>query len=899
MPTDERHRRSAARGDRGPEGARIRDLPADAPWRLWGPYQSGRQWGTVREDYSANGDAWNYLPFDQAHSRAYRWGEDGIGGLCDAHGFLHLAVALWNERDDRLKERWFGLANGQGNHGEDVKEYWWALDATPTHSWGQLLYRYPQAAFPYARLVEENARRGRDEREFELADTGVLDQNRFFDVTITHAKASPDDVLLSVTAVNQGPDPAPLHLVPQLWFRNTWAWGRDDRRPGIELVRADADGVVIAAHHDFLGDYRLEASGSPRVLFCDNETDAVGLFGPGAPNASDHPTNGVGEAIVHGDDSRTNPANRGTKVGLDYRFAAVAPGESVTVALRLRASTHTGPAFGDGYSRVLDARRSEADAFYAGVIPAGTSADDALTARRAFAGLLWGKQVYRYTVADWLDGDPSQPPPPPERLAPPPGGRNTDWRHLELADVISMPDKWEYPWFAAWDLAFHAVALAHVDPALAKEQLLLLCREWAQHPSGQLPAYEWSFSDVNPPVQAWASWLVYLIDGASDLTFLARVVSKLLLNLGWWMNVKDDNGSDLFGGGFLGMDNISVFDRSRDVPPGHSLEQSDATSWVAFAFLGMLRMTEELARHDPGWKELPTTFLERFLSIAEASEAFGSAGVNLWDEDDGFYYDLLVDGAGHAEPIRVRSFVGLVPLLAVAVTPAWVDELDWYTRRRDWLEVHRRDLLERRVIVHAEHGREGALGLVPPERYARILRRVLDEAEFLSPHGIRSLSAAYRDSTSVRVGGQELSIQYAPGESDSGLFGGNSNWRGPVWLPVNVLLVDAMRTYAEGAGNNLQVELPTGSGRRVSLDAAADDLAARLVGLFRPGPDGRRPSQPRDHADNPLWNAHPTFSEYFHGDTGEGLGASHQTGWSALVAHLICTWRARSGPLRQ
>ncbi len=506
MPTDERHRRSAAQGDRGPEGERVRDLPADAPWRLWGPYQSGRQWGTVREDYSANGDAWNYLPFDQAHARAYRWGEDGIGGLCDAHGFLHLAVALWNERDDRLKERWFGLANEQGNHGEDVKEYWWALDATPTHSWGQLLYRYPQAAFPYAQLVEENARRGRDEREFELADTGVLDQNRFFDVTITHAKASPDDVLLSVTAVNHGPDPAPLHLVPQLWFRNTWAWGRDDRRPTLELARADADGVTIAAHHDFLGDYQLEASGSPRVLFCDNETDAIGLFGPGAHYASDHPTNGVGEAIVHGDDSKLNPANRGTKVGLDYRFAAVAPGESVTVTLRLRASTHTGPAFGD-YSQVLDARRSEADAFYAGVIPSGTSSDDTLTARRAFAGLLWGKQVYRYTVADWLDGDPSQPQPPPERLAAQPQGRNTDWRHLELADVISMPDEWEYPWFAAWDLAFHAVTLAHVDPALAKEQLLLLCREWAQHPSGQLPAYEWSFSDVNPPVQAGrAGW---------------------------------------------------------------------------------------------------------------------------------------------------------------------------------------------------------------------------------------------------------------------------------------------------------------------------------------------------------------------------------------------------------
>lgn len=890
MSTDESHRSSVNPSDRGPEGGRVQDLPADAPWRLWGPYQSGRQWGTVREDYSPDGDAWDYLPFDQAHARAYRWGEDGIGGVCDAHGFLHLSLALWNERDDRLKERWFGLTNSQGNHGEDVKEYWWALDATPTHSWGQLLYRYPQAAFPYEQLLAENARRGRDEREFELADTGVLAENRFFDVTITQAKASPDDVLLSVTAVNRGPDPAPLHLIPQLWFRNTWVWGRDDRRPTIELVRADEAGVSIAAHHDFLGDYRLEAAGSPRVLFCDNETDAVGLFGAGARNASDYPTNAVNDAIVRGDDAKANPGRRGTKVGLDYRFDAVGPGESVTITLRLRSTAHDEPPFGD-YTQMLDTRKSEADAFYAGVIPPATSSEDALIARRAFAGLLWGKQVYRYSVTEWLEGDPSQPPAPPERRAPQPSGRNTDWAHLELADVISMPDEWEYPWFAAWDLAFHTVTLAHVDPALAKDQLLLLCREWAQHPTGQLPAYEWSFSDVNPPVHAWAAWMVYLIDGARDTAFLGRMVSKLLLNLGWWTNVKDDNGSNLFGGGFLGMDNISVFDRSRDVPAGHRLEQSDATSWVAFAFLQMWRIAQELARHDPGWSELPTTFLERFLSIAEASEAFGSAAVSLWDDTDGFYYDLLVDNQGHAEPVRVRSYVGLVPLLAVAITPDWVDELDWYVRRRGWLEEHRQDLLERRVIVHPGPGRDGALCLVPPERYGRVLERLLDTTEFLSPCGIRSLSAAYRDSTRVRVGQQELSIQYAPAESESALFGGNSNWRGPIWMPINVLLVDAMRTYSEGAGNDLEVELPTGSGHKVTLNDAADDLADRLIGLFRTGADGRRPSQPHDHPDDPLWNDHPTFSEYFHGDTGEGLGASHQTGWSSLVAHLICTSR--------
>ena len=891
MATDDSEPGSAPTG-RGPEGERVADLPWDAPWRLWGPYQSGRQWGTVREDYSADGNAWDYLPFDQAHARAYRWGEDGIGGLCDTHGFLHLSLALWNEHDDRLKERWFGLTNGQGNHGEDVKEYWWPLDATPTHSWGQLLYRYPQAAFPYAQLVSENARRGRDEREYELADTGVLAENRFFDVTITHAKAAPDDVLLTVTAVNQGPDPAPLHLVPQLWFRNTWAWGRDDRTPTLELVDASAgEGVRIGAHHSFLGDYVLDAAGSPRVLFCDNETDAVGLFGDGAHNASAYPKNGPNEAIVRGDFSKINPGNRGTKVALDYRFDAVAPGESVTVTLRLRAATYESLPFDDSYDGILRTRRAEADAFYDGVIPAGTSVDDTLTARRAFAGLLWGKQVYRYSVSEWLEGDPSQPPAPPQRLAPEPAGRNTDWLHLELADVISMPDEWEYPWFAAWDLAFHAVTLAHVDPALAKAQLLLLCREWSQHPSGQLPAYEWSFSDVNPPVHAWASWMVYVIDGSRDRAFLARMVSKLLLNLGWWTNIKDDHGTDLFGGGFLGMDNISVFDRSRDVPPGHHLEQSDATSWVAFAFLCMLRMTQELARNDPGWSELPTTFLERFLSIAEASEAFGCSGISLWDDEDGFYYDLLLDDEGHPEPVRVRSFVGLVPLLAVTVTPRWVDQLDSYVQRRGWLEAHRQDLLADRVIVHPEGGHEGGMALVPPDRYARVLQRVLDTAEFLSPYGIRSLSAAYRDTTTIQVGEHELPLRYAPGESDSGLFGGNSNWRGPVWMPVNVLLVEAMRTYSPCAGDGIEVELPTGSGNRVGLSAAADDLTERLIGLFRTGPGGRRPSQPHDHPDDPLWNAHPTFSEYFHGDTGEGLGASHQTGWTSLVAHLICTRR--------
>lgn len=876
------------RSARGPEGERIRDLAIDDPWRLWGPYQSGREWGTVREDYSPDGDAWDYLPFDQAHRRAYRWGEDGIGGLCDAHGFLHLAIALWNGNDDRLKERWFGLTNAQGNHGEDVKEYWWALDATPTHSWGRLLYRYPQAAFPYDELVAENARRGRGEPEFELSDTGVLDEDRFFDITITHAKAAADDIVVTVTAVNRGPEPAPLHLVPQLWFRNTWAWGRDDRRPSLELSAADSGTVSVVARHGFLGEYTLIAGGSPRPLFCDNETNAVALFGADATNRSPYPVDGVNAAVVHGDDALVNPAARGTKVGLHYDLGEVPAGAQVSLTLRLRAAVHRGDPFAD-VDAVLAARAAEADAFYAGVIPADTSSTDALIARRAFAGLLWGKQVYRYAVAEWLAGDPGQPEPPPQRRAREPRARNTAWTHLELADVISMPDDWEYPWFAAWDLAFHAVTLAHLDPEFAKHQLLLLCREWAMHPSGQLPAYEWSFSDVNPPVQGWATWLVYQIDGARDRVFLSRMVTKLLINLGWWTNIKDPNGNDLFGGGFLGMDNISVLDRSGDVPGGYRMEQSDATSWVAFAFLSMLRIAQELARHDAGWSELPITFLERFLSIADSLDEFGTSRTSLWDEDDGFYYDVLVDVAGEATALKIRSYVGLVPLLGVALTPDWITELAGFMQRRGWLEQNRADLLERRVVIHSDREHRGALTLVPPDRYVRILARVLDEDEFLSPHGVRSLSAAYRHVATVQIGPREFTIGYRPAESDTALFGGNSNWRGPVWLPINTLLIEALRTYADGAGQHVQVEFPTGSGHSIDLDSAADEITERVIGLFRPGPDGRRPSQPADHPRGPLWDAHPTFSEYFNGDTGAGLGASHQTGWSALVAHLICS----------
>ena len=899
---------TAGNGPRSAEHARLAESPRDDdPWRLWGPYVSSRQWGTVREDYSADGNAWSSFPFDHAGARAYRWGEDGLAGLCDRFGFLNLAVGLWNGRDERLKERLFGLTNQEGNHGEDVKEYWWPLDATPTHSHARWRYRYPQDAYPYEPLRQENSRRSREEPEYELLDTGILDGDRFFDVTVTHAKAGPDDICVVIEAVNHGPEPAPLHLVPQLWFHNTWAWGLDDREPLLaDLDRAtpaDAAGVehdspwgyrLVEATHDWLGRYRCAAQegprGLPEVLVCDNETDAERLFGAGATNRSRYPKNGVERAIVAGDRSALNPAGTGTKAAFHYDLGEIAPGESVTVRLRLFGGAGSQVPFGQSFDAVVADRAREADEFYAQVIPADRPEPERYVARRAFAGLLWGKQLYRYDVSEWLTGDPAGPTPPDSRLAPEAwGGRNTAWRHLRLADVISMPDEWEYPWFASWDLAFHAVALSLVDPAFAKSQLLLMCREWAQHPNGQLPAYEWSFSDVNPPVHAWAAWQVYQHEGRLDEDFLTRIATKLLTNFTWWVNRKDAEGSDLFEGGFLGMDNISLFDRSRDVPPGWRLEQSDATSWMAFFSLSLLRISQELARNHAAWDDVATMCLERFLAIAEAMHHDRSSGIRLWDDADGFYYDVLTSPDGVSQPIAVRSLVGIVPLLAVAISPSWVPrELPDFTQRRQWLERHRPELTAGLIHRGDDSAETLTLSLVDPDSYETVLTRVLDEGEFLSPHGIRSLSAVYRQAYSVNLGGRDLSIQYTPGESDTGLFGGNSNWRGPVWFPLNALIVDAIRTFGAGAGAEMQVEMPTGSGRRVSLSQVADDIERRLVDLFLPGPTGRRPGDPRDHGSGPLWSPHPVFSEYFHGDTGVGLGASHQTGWTAVVAHLIC-----------
>jgi hypothetical protein len=882
---------------RSVEHDRLAESPnASSPWRLWGPYLAGRQWGTVREDYSADGDAWSYFPFEQSHARAYRWGEDGLGGICDRFGFLNFSLALWNGRDPILKERAFGLTNGQGNHGEDVKEHWWPLDSTPTHSWMKWLYRYPQAEYPYAQLREENAKRGKADREYELSDTGVLAEDRFFDVVVNYAKAAPDDICITIEATNHGPDAAPLHLLPHVWFRNTWAWGRDPRKPVLRRLdppRLAASHVhAVACEHSFLGRYILAAEGAATVLVCDNETNEQALFGTDrSANASAYTKDGINNRVVHNDLDAVNPEAVGTKAAIWYSFDAVQPGQTVKLKLRLSPNMPDEFTFGPAFDAVMSDREDDADSFYDAVIPATVDNEGTVIARRAFAGLLWNKQLYRYSVDQWLEGDPAFPAPDPERSAR--GARNESWPNLALADVISMPDEWEYPWFAAWDLAFHCVSLAYIDPTFAKEQLVLLCREWAMHPNGQLPAYEWSFSDVNPPVHAWAALMVYEIDGRRDSDFLIRIFTKLLLNFSWWVNRKDADGSNLFEGGFLGMDNIGLFDRSANLPPGYRLEESDATSWMAFYCLSMLEIAVVLARIDPVWDDIATKFLEHFFAIAHAIRTFGPGDVSLWDDEDGFFYDVLVEPDGNWQRLRVRSMAGLLPVLAVAHAPSWVgDELPDFTARLRWLQLRRPELLDG-LLAQAGQGEQPGnqlLSLLDVAGLRRILVRMFDEQEFLSPHGVRSLSAAYRTSYTQEINGEIRTIDYEPGESQSDLFGGNSNWRGPIWFPVNVLLADALRTYASYLGQDELFEVPTGSGQKVTLTAAADLIDQRLVDLFRAGPDGRRPSNGYriEASPGPLWSEHLTFSEYFHGDTGEGLGASHQTGWTALVAHLLC-----------
>jgi len=857
-------------------------------WKRWGPYLPERQWGTVREDYSPDGTCWDSFPHDHARSRAYRWGEDGLLGFTDRECRLCFSVALWNGRDPILKERLFGLTGPEGNHGEDVKECYYYLDSTPTHSFAKALYKYPQAAYPYDQLVAENRRRGRNDPEFELIDTGVFNENRYFDVAMEYAKAGPDDTLMLISVTNRGPEKAPITVLPQFWFRNTWSWGCKHEgcwaKPRLML---QDDGSALA-DHPTLGKFRCFAESTaklkPEPLFTENETNAQRLFN--APNAGFFVKDAFHDYIVDGKEAAVNPRRVGTKMAFAYRLDVPA-GKTIQLRLRLSADADA-PAkpFAD-FDATFELRRREAEDYYAAHIPAQLSADEKRVVRQAYAGLLWSKQFYHYVVKDWLDGDPDQPPPPESRKS----GRNSDWRHLFNRDVISIPDKWEYPWYAAWDLAFHMIPFARIDPAFTKEQLVLFLREWYMHPNGQLPAYEFAFGDVNPPVHAWACWRVYKMTaprGKRDRLFLSRVFQKLLINFTWWVNRKDVKGKHLFSGGFLGLDNIGVFDRSKPLPNGHRLEQADGTAWMAFYCLTMFSMALELARENAATEDIASKFFEHFVSIVDAMNSIGGGG--LWDETDGFYYDQL-HADGRSERLRVRSLVGLIPLIAVEVLePDVIDKMPGFKKRLHWFLENRADLASN--ISYMEDGGAGRRLLAIPsrERLERVLRRMFDEDEFLSPHGLRSVSKYHQDHPFIlHADGQEQRVDYVAAESTTGLFGGNSNWRGPVWFPINYLLIEALERYHHFYGDSLKVEFPTGSGKPVNLAEAARLLAARLNSIFLADAQGRRPvhgSDPR-YANDPAWKDLVLFYEYFDGENGRGVGASHQTGWTALVARCI------------
>jgi hypothetical protein len=874
------------------EGNRLDRARLGAPWRRWGPYVSDRQWGTVREDYSPYGTAWEYFPHDHARSRAYRWGEDGLAGWGDSHLYLCLGLALWNGNDPILKERLFGLTNAEGNHGEDVKELYYYLDGVPSHCYMRMLYKYPHRAFPYARLVEENGRRGQNEPEFELIDTGIFDEDRYFDVTVEYAKGDTDDILMRVTVDNRGPEAAPLHVIPQLWARNTWSWVAGVAKP---VLAAEDDGAVHVAHPN-LTPMRLRCDGEPELLFCDNETNARRLFGV---DAAGFFKDAINNFIVGGDATAVNPARSGTKVAAHYQTTVPGGGQA---QFRLRLSV-AGGGFED-FATIFRGRREEADEFYE-ALQHGIDDDEARRIQRqAFAGMLWSKQHYRLDVREWLRGDPLQPPPPASRLT----GRNSDWRHLNNSDVIAMPDKWEYPWYAAWDLAFHCVTLATIDPDFAKDQLVLLTREWYMHPNGQLPAYEWAFGDVNPPVHAWAAWRVYEIDresrgGAGDTAFLERVFHKLMLNFTWWVNRKDADGRNMFQGGFLGLDNIGIFDRSAPLPTGGHIDQSDGTAWMAMYTLNLMRIALELAVWDHVYEDIATKFFEHFLLIAEAMTNIGGEGIGLWDETDEFYYDVLEMPGGRSVPLRVRSLVGLIPLFAVEVLDSsMIAQLPGFSERLHWFLDHRPELaaLVSRWMVQGEDERH-LLSLLRGHRMKCLLRRMLDETEFLSDYGVRSISKYHEKHPFVfEHGGGRFSIGYVPGESTTGTFGGNSNWRGPIWMPVNYLLVESLRRFHSYYGDDFKVECPVGSGRLLTLSEVADELARRLARIFRADADGRRPvfgGNPRYAT--PAYRDMLLFYEYFHGDTGRGCGAAHQTGWTALVALLLMPGRQTAEAMHQ
>ena len=854
-------------------------------WRRWGPYLSERQWGTVREDYSPYGTAWDYLTHDQARSRAYRWGEDGIAGFSDNRQLLCLSLALWNGCDPILKERLFGLTNQEGNHGEDVKELYYYLDASPSYAYARMLYKLQQAAYPYQWLIEENARRrGSAAMEFELIDTGVFDEDRYFDVEIEYAKADIDDLLMRITIHNRGPEQASIHVLPQVWFRNTWSWA-----PSSKPSLRDQGGGLLLAQHEALGTYSIAFEAADRLLFCDNETNFRRLFG--ASSAAGYCKDAFHEYVVRGRSDAMNPAGEGTKAaGLHLRV--VPAGGSVVVRARLRTGSDQGDGF-VGFDNIFSRRVAEADAFYAVLQKDIADEDMRRIQHQAFAGMLWSKQFYYFGVAEWLDGDPLQPPPPASRKQ----GRNSDWRHLLAGDIISMPDKWEYPWFAAWDLAFHCVTLSLIDPDFAKSQLLLLCEVRLMHPNGELPAYEWAFGDVNPPVHAWAAMRVFENDrnqrgGIGDLDFLERIFHKLLLNFTWWVNRKDPQGLNIFEGGFLGLDNIGVFDRSRPLPTGGFIEQSDGTAWMAMFCLNMLRVSLELSKRDPVYEDMTIKFLDHFLHIARAMTDMGNEGIGLWDDQDNFFYDVLCMPSGDKIPLRLRSMVGLIPLFAVGIVePDVIAKLpDLWSKIESYRQ--RRPELAGLVSRWNEQGVQGRrlFSLARVFRMTKMLRRMLDEEEFLSPFGVRALSRSYLDRPyDFEYDGVHYRVSYEPGESTDALFGGNSNWRGPVWMPVNYMLIENLRRFYQFYGDGLTVECPTGSGTMMTLNQVADELCRRLLSIFLRGPDGRRPvfGNYEKFQVDPQFKDYILFHEYFHGDNGRGCGASHQTGWTGLIANLI------------
>jgi len=863
-------------------------------WKNWGPYLSERAWGTVREDYSERGEAWVYFPHEHARSRVYRWNEDGLAGICDRYQLLCFALALWNGHDPILKERLFGLTGPQGNHGEDVKEYYYYLDSTPTHSYLKMLYKYPQAEFPYAGLVAENARRGRSDPEYELLDTGIFDYDRYFDVFVEYAKASENDILVRISVVNRGPHAAECHVLPTLWYRNTWSWGYEagpmgdaPGKPSIVQVSGPEGILAVEAQHPRAGKHYLHAEEASDLLFTENETNVQRLWALG--NATPYVKDSFHRYVVHGETGAVNPACVGTKVAARYQ-RHVAAGSTWVIRLRLSDTPHDAPFH--SFGQLFATRLAEADEYYEAEQQPGLSEDERRIQRQAFAGMLWSKQMYYYDVEQWLTGDPATPPPPGRRRR----GRNHDWLHLNNFDIISMPDKWEYPWFAAWDLAFHCIPLAMIDPDFAKQQLLLLTREWYMHPNGQLPAYEWALGDVNPPVHAWAAWRVYKIDakqqGQPDTAFLKGIYHKLLLNFTWWVNRKDAEGNNIFQGGFLGLDNIGPFDRSQGVPAGGRVDQSDGTAWMAFYCLEMMKIALELAKEDPVYEDLATKFYEHFLGIAHAMTHRDGQEYSMWDDEDGFFYDTLHMPDGRMVRLKVRSLVGLIPLLAVeTIEPEVLRERRDFGRRMRWFTRKRPHLSSNMASVDVPGvGKRIITAILTRERLVSILRYMLDENEFLSEYGVRSLSRAHQGHPyHLSLGPETFSIDYQPAESPTGLFGGNSNWRGPVWFPINYLIIESLQKLHHYYGDDLKVECPTGSGAMLTLGQVATELSRRLIRLYLRDEAGKRPAYGdiAKFQQDPRWRDLLLFYEYFHGDSGAGLGASHQTGWTGLIAKLI------------